>query len=228
MERQWPKAVIFDMDGLMFGSEGLIRRSWDEVGPELGYEPLGYHIFQTMGMNRASREQYFRNVYGDSFPYDRFQDTYRDKVRGYVEREGIPVKPGLRSLLRYLQEENIPAVVATGSSRAHALDYLERTGVLPFFQFVLAGDQVQVAKPDPEIYRKACGMLDRDPQEVLVLEDSWNGVRSAHSAGAPVILIPDLQKDSGPVDGLYLHKMGSLEDVEKWLRNGGDAGERKE
>lgn len=217
MERKWPLAVIFDMDGLMFGSEELIRRSWDEVGPELGYEPLGHHIFQTMGMNRASREKYFLQACGPDFPYDRFQEAYRDRVRGYADREGIPVKKGLKSLLEYLRREQIPAVVATGSSRAHALDYLERTGVLGYFQFVLAGDQVQVAKPDPEIYLKACGMLGRKPEEVLVLEDSWNGVRSAHRAGAPVILIPDLQKDSGPVEGLYLKKMESLEEVEKWL-----------
>ena len=74
-----------------------------------------------------------------------------------------------------------------------------------------------MAKPDPEIYLKACAMLRLDPAEVLVLEDSWNGVRSAHSAGAPVILIPDLQKDTGPVEGLYLRKMESLEEVKKWL-----------
>ena len=88
--------------------------------------------------------------------------------------------------------------------------------MLGYFRFVLAGDQVQVAKPDPEIYLKACAMLRLDPAEVLVLEDSWNGVRSAHSAGAPVILIPDLQKDTGPVEGLYLRKMESLEEVKKW------------
>ena len=217
MDRKWPKAVIFDMDGLMFASEQMIQRSWDEVGPELGYEPLGYHIFQTMGMNRASREQYFLGVYGEGFPYERFQDAYREKVRGYADREGVPVQKGLKSLLAYLKEEGIPMMVATGSSRAHALNYLERTGVLGYFRFVLVGDQVQVAKPDPEIYLKACAMLRLDPAEVLVLEDSWNGVRSAHSAGAPVILIPDLQKDTGPVESLYLRKMESLEEVKKWL-----------
>ncbi len=219
MRRKWPRAVIFDMDGLMFGTEQLIRRSWDETGPELGYEPLGFHIYQTMGMNRASRELYFRGQYGETFPYEKFQELYRQKVRFYTEREGVPVKQGLRGLLEYLRKAEIPAVVATGSSRAHALDLLERTGVLKYFRFVLAGDQVQVAKPDPEIYRKTCAMLELEPGETLVLEDSWNGVRAAHRAGTPVILIPDLQEDSSPVEGLYLKKMRSLAEVEEWLRN---------
>ena len=91
--------------------------------------------------------------------------------------------------------------------------------MLPYFQFVLAGDQVKVAKPDPEIYVKTCEMLGRRPEEVLVLEDSWNGVRSAHAAGTPVILIPDLQKDSSPVEGQYLKKMESLKETAEWLKN---------
>ncbi|HIV24947.1 MAG TPA: HAD family phosphatase [Candidatus Scatomonas pullistercoris] len=219
MDRRWPRAVIFDMDGLMFGTEQMIQRSWDEVGPELGYEPLGHNIYQTMGMNRASRMQYFLEHYGADFPFDRFQDAYRERVRICTERDGVPVKPGLLELLEYLKKEKIPAVVATGSSRTHALDLLERTGVLPYFQFVLAGDQVKVAKPDPEIYVKTCEMLGRRPEEVLVLEDSWNGVRSAHAAGTPVILIPDLQKDSSPVEGQYLKKMESLKETAEWLKN---------
>ena len=74
---------------------------------------------------------------------------------------------------------------------------------------MLAGDQVQVAN---RIRRSSESLRYAAPgsAEVLVLEDSWNGVRSAHSAGAPVILIPDLQKDTGPVEGLYLRKMESL------------------
>ena len=53
MERQWPLAVIFDMDGLMFGTEQQIQRAWDAVGPEFAGEPMGYNIYQTMGMNRT-------------------------------------------------------------------------------------------------------------------------------------------------------------------------------
>ena len=116
------------------------------------------------------------------------------------------MKPGLPELLELLREAGIPAAVATGSSRAHAMENLERTKVLEFFQFVIAGDMVKQAKPDPEIYRITCEKLKLRPEETLVLEDSWNGVRAAYAAGAPVILVPDLQKDSAPVDGMYYKK----------------------
>lgn len=217
-EKEWPLAVIFDMDGLMFGTEQQIKRSWDEVGPEYAGEPMGFHIYQTMGMNRASRIRYFRKQYGEDFPYEDFEQAYRGRVREFSRREGVPVKPGLRELLELLRGAGIPAAVATGSSRAHALDNLERTGVTGYFQFVVAGDMVKRAKPDPEIYLITCRKLGLAPEETLVLEDSWNGVRAAAAAGTPVILVPDLQKDSSPVDGLYYRKMESLSEVAEWLR----------
>jgi HAD superfamily hydrolase (TIGR01509 family) len=221
---EWPAAVIFDMDGLMFGTEGQIQRSWNEVGPEFAGEPAGYHLYQTMGMNRASRIRYFKQQYGEDFPFEAFEQAYREKVREYTENEGVPVKPGLRELLEYLRQTDIPAAVATGSSRVHAMENLEKTDVLKYFRFVIAGDMVERAKPDPEIYRITCEKLGIRPDEALVLEDSWNGVRSAWAAGTPVILIPDLQKDSSPVEGKYYRKMDSLLEVKEWLqqRNGGE------
>ena len=72
MERQWPLAVIFDMDGLMFGTEQQIQRAWDAVGPEFAGEPMGYHIYQTMGMKRTLRVRYFKEKYGEDFPFDSF------------------------------------------------------------------------------------------------------------------------------------------------------------
>ena len=217
MKGQWPQAVIFDMDGLMFDTEQQIQRTWNAVGPDFAGEPMGYNIYQTMGMNRAMRVRYFKTKYGEEFPFDEFEQAYRSLMREYTRREGVPVKPGLFQLLELLKEEQIPAVVATGSSRAHAMDNLEQTGVLGYFQFVIAGDMVRYAKPDPEIYRITCEKLKVQPEEALVLEDSWNGVKSSYAAGVPVILIPDLQKDSGPVEGLYYKKMESLGDVADWL-----------
>lgn len=217
---QWPRAVIFDMDGLMFQTEQQIRRAWDEVGPSVAGEPMGYNIYQTMGMNRALRVAYFREKYGEDFPYAAFEEKYKKRVSEIKEKEGIPVQKGLVELLDYLQEVHMPVMLATGSSRAHTLMNLRITGTEKYFDpaFILAGDQVERAKPDPYIYLKSCEMLGIRPEEGLVLEDSWNGVRAAYAAGVPVIMIPDLQKDTSPVDGMYLDKMNSLLDVRTYLQ----------
>lgn len=219
--KNWPRAVIFDMDGLMFQTEQQIIRAWDEVGPEIVGEPMGYNIYQTMGMNRAMRVDYFYQHYGPDFPYETFEQKYKAKVSSIKEKEGIPVQKGLFGLLDYLTETGLPFMLATGSSRQHTLENLQITGTAKYFdpKWVLAGDQVEKAKPDPYIYLKSCEMLGIQPEEALVLEDSWNGVRAAYAAGTPVILIPDLQKDSTPVDDMYFKKMESLDDVTSYIRS---------
>ena len=69
------------------------------------------------------------------------------------------------------------------------------------------------SKPAPDIYRKACGKLMVSPEHALALEDSYNGIRSAHAAGMKVIMIPDLLTDSACVDDLLYGKMESLLEV---------------
>ena len=73
------------------------------------------------------------------------------------------------------------------------------------------------AKPSPEIYEKACKALQVDPREALALEDSYNGIRSAHGAGMITIMIPDLLKDSSCVDEILDGKMDSLLEVRDWI-----------
>ena len=71
------KAVVFDMDGLMFDSEHYVQKSWDIAGEKLGYGPLGYNIVNTLGTNLTNRKKYFLKHYGNDFPFDEFLQTYR-------------------------------------------------------------------------------------------------------------------------------------------------------
>ena len=214
----WPRAVIFDMDGLMYATEQQIQRAWDEVGPEIVGKPLGNEIYHTMGMNRALRVKYFYDTYGSDFPYEKFEKAYKACVADMKQREGIPVKQGLFRLLAFLCEERIPAVLATGSSSFHTYENLALTRTPDLFHYVICGDMVRAAKPDPFIYELSCRKLGMRPEEVLVLEDSVNGVLAAHAAHTPVIMIPDLQKgQTSAVEDLPLAMMDSLDDVTDML-----------
>lgn len=216
----WPRAVIFDMDGLMFKTEQQNWRAWDEVGPDYGKEPMGYNLLMVMGTNQAQKREYFRSKYGPDFCYDDFLAAYKARVKEIREREGIPMQEGLIELLDYLTEEEIPVLLATGSSRASTIDNLRMTGTAKYFPTILTGDMVERAKPDPFIYTKSCEILGLEPSETLVLEDSVNGVIAAYRAGTPVIMVPDLQKDmTEKVEGMYLRKMNSLLEVRDFLKN---------
>ena len=217
--RPWPHAVIFDMDGLMYRTEQMIREAWDIVGPDIVGHPLGDEIFHTMGMNRALRVEYFHGKFGMDFPYEKFEKKYKDIVTRKKLTEGIPVQRGLFELLQFLSNEKIPMVLATGSSSGHTYLNLAVTRTPNVFCSVICGDMVRAAKPDPFIYRLSCQKLGMKPEETLVLEDSVNGVKAGFAAGTPVIMVPDLQKNTAAVDGMYLQKMSSLLDVRDYIHD---------
>lgn len=212
------EAVVFDMDGLMFDSERVVMYSWDVAGEQLGYGPLGHNIYNTLGMGAVSRERYFKNTYGEDFPHDRFRDLYRAAFYEYADTKGIPVKPGLRELLEVLRELELPVAMATSTGSEDVMRRLKREHLETCFQAVITGDMVTETKPAPEIYLKACRALGADPARAMALEDAWNGIKAAHSAGMMPVMIPDLQKDSSPVDELLFAKMDSLTDVADWLK----------
>lgn len=211
------KAVIFDMDGLMFDTENLVRRSWDAAGAALGYENFGNNILNTLGKGERDRKLYFAEKYGQDFPYDKFKEDYRRFFWEEIEKNGVPVKPGLFELLKYLKEREIPAAVATSSSRESAMDKLARTGTEPYFKAVIGGDMVARTKPDPEIYQTACRMLGVRPEEALVLEDSLNGLKAAVAAKIPAVMIPDIISDLPEIEPFLAAKLSSLKQVIEFL-----------
>lgn len=211
------EAVVFDMDGLMFDSERIVQHAWNLAGEQMGYGKLGHHIYNTMGLNVVGREAYFQEHLGEQFPFADFCVKYRKVFRGYVEEHGLPVKDGLYELLDVLKKWGIKRAVATSSSHDHTVKNLKEAGILDDFQAVVTGEMVSEAKPSPEIYLKACKMIDTEPEHALALEDSYNGIRAAHHAGMTVIMVPDLLVDSSPVDELLDAKMGSLAEVTRWM-----------
>lgn len=208
------KAVVFDMDGLMFDSERMVQQSWDIAGQQLGYGPLGFHMPDTMGTNRVDREKYFINYYGEDFPFEEFLQTYR---AAYYEltKDGVASKEGLHEILDVLQQHEIMIGLATSSSRQHALGNLRRENIEEYFQKVITGDMVDKGKPEPDIYKKACKALGVRPEEAVALEDSINGVKSAFRAGMKVVMIPDLVKDTSQVADMIVGNERSLLDVAK-------------
>lgn len=212
-----PKAVVFDMDGLMLDTERIIKYSWDVTGEKLGYGKLGENIKNTLGMNRAQRNAYFLNKYGEDFPLDVFLDGYHQVYYEYEKEKGIPKKEGLLSLLDYLKEKNIPMAVATSTHQMYAKEALKEQEILSYFQEVITGDCVEQGKPDPAIYALACKRLKINPSSALALEDSYNGIISAGRAGMKVIMIPDLLEDETPVKKYLYGKLKTLEEVKRWI-----------
>lgn len=210
------EAVVFDMDGLMFDSERIVKYSWNVAGNALGYGNVGENIVHTLGLNRASREQYFKNLYGQDFPFARFQELTKEAYDGYMEEHGLPEKPGLYELVGFLKKHGIKMAVATSASRSHAERVLKMKHLSDLDAFV-CGDMVSRSKPDPEIYETACRKLGVSPKKAVALEDAPNGIRAAYRAGLSPIMIPDLVPCNDEIRPMLAAEYASLSGVMDYL-----------
>ncbi len=110
----------------------------------------------------------------------------------YIERNGMPYKSGLFELLDYLQTNNYKITVATSTESAKVKYYFDKSGLNEYIDKIVCGDMVKKGKPEPDIYLKASELLGLAPADCLALEDSPNGILSAHRAGIRPVMIPDL------------------------------------
>ena len=207
------RALVFEMDGLLFDSERVVQKSWYIAGERLGYPGIGDHIYHTLGFNVVRRSEYFRSVFGEEFPGEQFNQMTREIFHRLKEEEGVPKKPGVEALLSYGKEHGYLLGLATSSRREYSTHLLQDGGIWDYFDAAVFGDMVTHAKPDPEIYQKACEALGAAPQEAVALEDSPNGIRSAHAAGMRTIVVPDLVQPDGEIRRLCTWQCASLADV---------------
>ena len=192
------RAVVFDLDGLMFDTEALFHRVASEMLEARG-KTLTPEIAQAMiGRRAAEAGEAFRRLAGLDEPADVLMAEARARFNAELEAAVHPM-PGLFALLDQLKHRQISRAVATSSRREYAERLLGGHGLLDQFAFVLAAEDVTRGKPDPEIYRTAAARLGVPAASVLVLEDSPAGIAAAKGAGTFAVGIPH---EHSPADGL--------------------------
>ena len=134
--------------------------------------------------------------------------------------QGVPCKPGLHELLGWLQDHNIPCIVASSSPRNMIEMNLKNTGVDGYFKGVVCGADVEHSKPAPDIFLLAARQLGLPAEECLVLEDSFNGVRAGHAAGAVTVMVPDIAQPDEEMRSLYTCCCRDLLEVRDLLEEG--------
>ncbi len=208
------KAVIFDMDGLMFDTERLSNLAWAETGQKTGHPEITEEFMnQFIGSNlRATRETFLR-TFGEDFPFDELRAMRVKFVEDYVAEHGLPVKPGLYELIDFIKKQRLPMALATSTAEAKTRENLKMAGIEDVFDVMVCGDQVARSKPEPDIFLRAAELLGAAPEACLVLEDSLNGITAAYRAGMMPVMVPDLIPPTTEIEAMLFHKCNTLSDV---------------
>jgi HAD superfamily hydrolase (TIGR01509 family) len=205
-------AVIFDLDGLLVDSEAV----WDEVRKRFTEENGGrWHDGaqrDMMGMSSVEWSRYVRDRLGVRMEPERISVEVADRVAD-LYREHLPLPPGAVESVRSLAAE-WPLGLASSSNR-HVIDLvLDEAGIAGSFRATVSSEEVGAGKPAPDVYLEAARRLAVEPTECAAIEDSTNGIRSAHAAEMTVIAVPN--KDFPPApDALALAALvlDSLEEL---------------
>ncbi len=192
------RAVVFDLDGLMFDTEALFFRVASEMLRDRG-KVFTVDIMRAMiGRQPGESGRALRELSGLDDEPEALMAEAKERFTILLDTAVGPM-PGLLDLLDHLARLGLPLGVATSSGREYAERLLRNHGLRDRFAVVLTREDVARHKPDPEIYRTAAKILGAEPSHVLVLEDTPTGLAAAKAAGTFAVGIPH---DHSPIADL--------------------------
>lgn len=187
------KAFIFDLDGVIVDTARYHFLAWQKLAQKLGINFTPEHNEHLKGVSRVRSLDIILEL-------GNLQASQEDKNKWLVEKNEEYLSylvdmnqdellPGILTTLEFLKENG--QYIALGSASKNARSILEKTDILHFFDAVVDGNDVSNAKPDPEVFLRACQLLFVSPEDSIVFEDSVAGIQAANSARMKSIGIGD-------------------------------------
>lgn len=212
------KTVIFDLDGVIFDSEQVVRQGWRYGAEQLQLGDVDHLFLQCVGTNHIFTERLLQEQFGPQFSYEEFRKYTREFFYNYTDTYGLPVKPGARELLDYLKQNGYAVGLASSSTLQYILNGLRQAQLIDYFSVIVSGEHLKRSKPEPDIYLMACEKMAVAPAEAYAIEDSYNGIRSASRAGMQPIMVPDLLPVTAEMEQLSCTVCSNLLDVRAYLQ----------
>lgn len=213
-------AVVFDLDGVIVDTEQV----WDEVREELARERGGrWHEraqADMMGMSSPEWSAYMHDVIGLPESPEQINTEVVERMLARY-RERLPLIAGAVGAVHRLAAE-FPLAVASSSNRPLIAAVLDGAGIAGLFAAVVSSEEVERGKPAPDVYLEAARRLGVEPARCAAIEDSANGLRSAHAAGLRVLALPNAHYPPA-VDALALadEVLGSPDELTAAVVRGG-------
>jgi HAD superfamily hydrolase (TIGR01509 family) len=183
------RAVIFDLDGVLIDSEQV----WDAARRRLTEDSGGRWnesaTQEMMGMSSIEWSRYMHEELGVQMPPEEISTAVVERMEG-LYRERLPLIPGAREAVERVAAR-WPLGLASSSNRPVIEVVLELSGLGNFFESTVSSEEVARGKPTPDVYLEAARRLRVDPALCAAVEDSSNGILSAHAAGMRVVAIPN-------------------------------------
>lgn len=207
-------ALLFDMDGVIVDSNPLHRESWALFNSRYGVATT--EAMQQRMYGRRN-DEIVRDFFGGGLPPKEVaargkakEELYREMMAPRVEEFLVP---GIRRFLE--RHKDMPMGLASNAEPENVALVLDRAALRPYFRAVVDGCQVRNPKPHPDAYLRAAELLQVEPANCIVFEDSPSGVAAGVAAGMRVI---GLSTTYGNLPGTHITIDNFLSiDLDPWL-----------
>ena len=211
------KAVIFDMDGVIFDTEKVYLDIWIEVFEKYGYKMTKELYVNVMGTGRKNVIKTFLENFGDDLPIEKMYEEKDNQLFYIIENQGIPLKEGVKELFSMLKEKNYKIALATSAKRERVEKQIKDKWLKESFDAIVCGDDVEKGKPSPDIFLKAAKKIDVEPENCFVVEDSPAGIKAAFSGGMKGIHVEDLKAADEDILKYCEKNFENLQEIKEYL-----------
>lgn len=214
------KAVLFDMDGVLFDSMPYHAQAWHKAARKHGLELTPKDAYLHEGRTGEGTIQlFYQRQFGRKATQKEFHEIYDDKTEAFTHYPQAERMPGALELLEQIKKDGLTPMIVTGSGQNSLLEKINSNFPHIFDPaLMVTAFDVKRGKPDPEPYRMALEKGKLQPNEAIVIENAPLGVQAAVAAGIFTIAL-----NTGPLDDQVLQEAGanllfpSMKDFcEKW------------
>lgn len=182
------EAVVFDFDGTMLDTETPYFRAWCEAYTEHGLELTVEEWATCLGTHGGFDPLEDLAAKGAKFDAEELWNRMRARKDELTDVDTL--LPGIQEWILEAAELGLAIAVASSSTHDWVNGHLTRLALADRFGHVSCRQEGVPAKPEPDLYLRACEALQVDPSRALAVEDSPNGVIAAKAAGMYCVAVP--------------------------------------
>ncbi|MDD2521606.1 MAG: HAD-IA family hydrolase [Anaerolineaceae bacterium] len=186
------RALIFDFDGLILDTETAEVEIWHDLYSQVGltFDMEAYQgVVGSSGARGFDPAQPLADLESETRSFEQIRKDFRQIA--YRRCEELDVMEGVVDLISRAKAKGYLLGLGSSAATLWVKTHLTRLGLFDQFDTIVTSEDVEYAKPAPDIFLRVLENLDVLAINALVLEDSYNGVLAAHRAGIRAIVVPN-------------------------------------